>query len=231
MIEMPCASACFGDAILTGVPSISMVPLSAVTAPARILTSVDFPAPFSPTSACTSPARTSKSTPESACTPGYDFEMPRIARYGTPCAAPLAGCGIDALRLSRARVRADGNGDQLRGLLPVEEVVDRIDRQLSDDVGMLLRVAHHLACVDRLASELTRVVSHDLDLADLAGRLHGRDRSERRVVVDAEDAAQRWEALEKVVGDRSCLGLIAACVLVCDDRDALALRGELLFEA
>jgi hypothetical protein len=52
-----------------GAPSISTVPSSATSAPDTILISVDLPAPFSPTRACTSPARTSKSTPRSARTP------------------------------------------------------------------------------------------------------------------------------------------------------------------
>ena len=41
--------------------------------------SVLLPAPFSPSSACTSPAAASKSTRSFATTPGNDFEMPRIA--------------------------------------------------------------------------------------------------------------------------------------------------------
>ncbi len=54
-------------------PSIMSVPESAVTAPVITLISVDFPAPFSPSSACTSPARSSNETPFSACTPGEGF--------------------------------------------------------------------------------------------------------------------------------------------------------------
>src|SRR5437763_5532338 len=42
--------------------------------------SVDLPAPFSPSSACTSPGRRSKSTRSSATTPGNRFVMPRISR-------------------------------------------------------------------------------------------------------------------------------------------------------
>ena len=47
---------------------------------ARILISVDLPAPFSPTSACTSPLRTDRSTPDRAWTPGNSFAMPRTSR-------------------------------------------------------------------------------------------------------------------------------------------------------
>ena len=50
-------------------------PASAVTMPARILSSVDLPAPFSPTSACASPSATSKLTPRSALTAPKDLSM------------------------------------------------------------------------------------------------------------------------------------------------------------
>jgi hypothetical protein len=42
-----------------------------------VFTSVDLPAPLSPTSATTSPALTSKSTPPSACTAPNRFSTPR----------------------------------------------------------------------------------------------------------------------------------------------------------
>ena len=48
--------------------------LGGVTAPERILTSVDLPAPFSPTMACTSPRRKSKSMSFSAATPRYSLD-------------------------------------------------------------------------------------------------------------------------------------------------------------
>ena len=53
----------------TGSPSSRSSPESGAIAPATILTSVDLPAPFSPSSACTEPARTVKSAPASATTP------------------------------------------------------------------------------------------------------------------------------------------------------------------
>src|SRR6266480_4705048 len=42
--------------------------------------SVDLPAPFSPSSACTSPRRTSKETSSLATTPGNSLRIPRISR-------------------------------------------------------------------------------------------------------------------------------------------------------
>src|SRR5450756_2514120 len=46
----------------TGSPSISTVPWSGACAPARILTSVDLPAPLAPTKPCTSPLRKATDT-------------------------------------------------------------------------------------------------------------------------------------------------------------------------
>ena len=50
--------------------------------PAMHLMSVDLPAPLSPTSAMTSPDRTSKSTSVSACTEPNVFVRSRISRSG-----------------------------------------------------------------------------------------------------------------------------------------------------
>jgi hypothetical protein len=61
------ASAVLANA--TGDPSISRRPESGRTDPVRIFTSVDLPAPFSPSSACTVPGRTAKSVGCSATTP------------------------------------------------------------------------------------------------------------------------------------------------------------------
>src|SRR6185312_14303905 len=49
------------------------VPESAFSAPVITLMSVDFPAPFSPSSACTSPERSENDTPRRACTPAKDL--------------------------------------------------------------------------------------------------------------------------------------------------------------
>src|SRR5437763_15753801 len=50
--------------------------------PATHLTSVDLPAPLSPTSAITSPARAWKSTPRSACTAPKCLCTPRSSKSG-----------------------------------------------------------------------------------------------------------------------------------------------------
>src|SRR4029077_15191523 len=55
---------------------------------------VDLPAPFSPNRTWTSPARSSKSTPSSAVTPGYSLTMRRHRTSGSACCAVPSG-GID----------------------------------------------------------------------------------------------------------------------------------------
>src|SRR5579884_4364797 len=59
--------------------------------PAIDLISVDLPAPLSPTSAITSPARTSKSAPRRACTEPNDFVTPRSSRSGVVAAMRRVG--------------------------------------------------------------------------------------------------------------------------------------------
>ena len=68
MIAMPAACDCAVVSNTTSSPSISTRPLSGRCTPARILTSVDLPAPFSPTSAWASPRRSSIQPSASACT-------------------------------------------------------------------------------------------------------------------------------------------------------------------
>src|SRR3954466_4510479 len=78
---MPSCCACSGDSgdIGRAAPSVnsSMLPESGAHTPVSTLISVDFPAPFWPMSACTSPARSVSPTPLSACTPGKAREMSR----------------------------------------------------------------------------------------------------------------------------------------------------------
>ena len=52
--------------------------------------SVDLPAPFSPTSASTSPWRSSRRTSSSACTPGNPLLTPSSSRSGADAAALIA---------------------------------------------------------------------------------------------------------------------------------------------
>ncbi len=78
--SIPSFAASFGPWIETRSPSKIISPASIGWMPAMHLISVDLPAPLSPTSAITSPFRTSKSTSVSACTEPNDLETPRSSR-------------------------------------------------------------------------------------------------------------------------------------------------------
>src|SRR5438034_1182126 len=79
---MPSAWARRGEPMTTGRPSIEISPESPRYAPLRIFISVDLPAPFSPTSTCTSPRRRSKSTRSSATTPGNRLHSALLTAVG-----------------------------------------------------------------------------------------------------------------------------------------------------
>src|SRR5207247_1677164 len=68
MIAIPAACDCLALSKMASSPSSTSRPPSGRWTPARILTSVDFPAPFSPTRPCTSPPRRSMSPSSSAWT-------------------------------------------------------------------------------------------------------------------------------------------------------------------
>ena len=82
MVAMPGAWRPAGRSATTGSPCQAIVPSSGWWAPASTLISVDLPAPFWPSRQCTSPARTSRSTPSRARTPGNVLTMPCISSSG-----------------------------------------------------------------------------------------------------------------------------------------------------
>src|SRR5450631_301949 len=63
---------------------------------------VDLPAPFCPTRQCTSPARTSRSTPSSARTPGKSLTIPSISRRAS-LTAIVCQTGASGHRPARRR--------------------------------------------------------------------------------------------------------------------------------
>ena len=71
-----------GPWIWVASPSSPIVPLSGWWTPARILTSVLFPAPFSPTSPWISPGRRSRDTSSRACVAAKRLEIPRSSTRG-----------------------------------------------------------------------------------------------------------------------------------------------------
>src|SRR5688572_16142858 len=83
MAAMPRARDVAGLIAATVCPRTDSVPESAGTAPVITLIRVDFPAPFSPISACTSPAARSNDTSDNARTPAYDLVTCRAESSGT----------------------------------------------------------------------------------------------------------------------------------------------------
>jgi hypothetical protein len=69
MATKPSRCAASGSPIRRGSPSTTMSPASGWTTPVRILTRVDLPAPFSPTSACTVAFSIGKLTSDTAWAP------------------------------------------------------------------------------------------------------------------------------------------------------------------
>src|ERR1700676_5535637 len=219
---MPSRSAARGPSMSTRLPSTSISPESAGCAPERIFMSVDLPAPFSPTRACTSPATTSNVTPSSARTPGKVLTMSRICNRGADrvMAAVLLSVGLGK--------PPDGDGDLRGRRLAVEIVVDGVDGLDADLVGMLDRVAVHLARRDGGARFGCRVVADHHDLALQARCLDRFGGAQRGIVVDAEDAFEGLVRLQDVFHGGRRLGALAAAVDVGHDRHARAAGGERL---
>src|SRR5690606_31199832 len=115
-----------------------MLPSSATCTPASVLTSVDLPAPLSPTSAMISPGATSRSTPLSASTWPKVLRMPRIRSR----AAPDAGRGDSEVtgrsRLSGAQLVAGDEPvvDDARDIGRVER--DRVEEERGHGVASVV---------------------------------------------------------------------------------------------
>src|SRR6185503_20254732 len=92
--------------------------------------SVVFPAPFSPSSACTSPGASVKSTPRSASTSPKRRLMPRMRTAGSVIGSETAGV-VDELARQVEATR-DHLGQRLHadGLGGVVARQDHVDRQL-----------------------------------------------------------------------------------------------------
>src|SRR5262249_48915924 len=97
---IPASWAAPGPFSTVGFPSTVSWPSSGWYTPARIFTSVDLPAPFSPTSACASPPYRSIDPSTIACTAPNDFIAPRSDSSGAP-SSPAEEPGEDCAAESR----------------------------------------------------------------------------------------------------------------------------------
>src|SRR5918994_3578769 len=90
-------------------PLIRISPSLGRYAPQRIFISVDLPAPFSPTIACTSPAAQDRSTPSSTRTPRNSLPIPCISIRGGACGP---GCRLVFSTLSSATLIVRSSDEQ-----------------------------------------------------------------------------------------------------------------------
>src|SRR5258708_8387626 len=88
-----------GRALVTSWPARLIVPEVARTSPLRTPSSVDFPAPFAPTSAISSPGAMSRSIPKSTGPASYPAVSPRTSRSGSG--------RLEAFRIALAEVGLD----------------------------------------------------------------------------------------------------------------------------
>src|SRR4051794_17995913 len=214
---------------LAGWPRSRISPASGSCTPARILISVDLPAPFSPKSAVTAPAARSRSTASSASVPPKRFVRPRTSSSGTDVMVVLLlhaphrqvpfgeAVARDELVLVPALgvhvLRRDQVGCLVpaRGRLAVEGAVELVDRLVA-----LLRV--RLAHRDRLV-----LVAGPDALVGGAVAVGGDEDDLFRV-----DAArpQCWDLeVGRVVGDRGDVERRAVLLHPGGDEVGLALGG------
>src|ERR671935_2395504 len=172
--------------------------------PAMHLISVDLPAPLSPTSAITSPSRTSKSTSVSACTEPNDLEIPRISRSGLSLTVP-------------AFPNTKGSVEAPEGAPPLTDPLLAELREFADaDVALLQelvleepRVVRLRDRDDRYAHQrllLAAVLAEAVDARDLLvlqqgdGRLRGRLGLAGHVLVDGHRLPTRDDVLHALHG-------------------------------
>src|SRR3954447_7108829 len=134
---MPSRAASRGSWIVTGWPSKRIWPLSMLLIPAMHFTSVDLPAPLSPTSAVTSPRWTVRSTSCSTCTGPkrlFSFRISRIGSVihlllpGAPVRVGLLDAGLVALLLDAVADVGGLEGARVDDVLHVV-VGDHLGRQ------------------------------------------------------------------------------------------------------
>src|SRR5581483_1749409 len=153
----------------TSSPSKKISPLSAVCVPATHLISVDLPAPLSPTSAITSPLRTSKSASRSACTEPKLLEMLRSSRVGAS--------GAFTGRVVSRRRRPEGRLRRIQVLLAVLLVLTDADLALLQEAFLEEERVVLLRDPDGRQQERLRAA----DLRDLARHLLVLDERDRDV--------------------------------------------------
>src|SRR5512146_565282 len=132
---MPAAAASAGPAKTVGWPARESSPRSAPTAPTRILESVLLPQPLEPTSAWTSPARSSNSAPSRATTPPNRLAIPDARSRGAAGDSPAlgSGSGRGLLEEGGGFVRRHDGGDREVARLVLHLLVDLLHVGVVDE--------------------------------------------------------------------------------------------------
>src|ERR1700689_726780 len=230
MMAMPCARASRGPRSSTRLPSILTSPLLAAISPPRTRMSVDLPAPFSPTSAWTSPVCTSKSTPRRARTPPKDFVMASSrassamahsagmerAADETPAACSIR-CGF---RSSEHRLLAIvlvdvllgdhvGLGEDQLGIVGREVTLKRLEADVHGrarhEIGIVETGRAVLTFLDQGERLLLAISGGEHEHVLLAGGFEGLYRAEHHRVVFAEDDVGIGMRLKLVFGSLQTL--------------------------
>src|SRR3569833_91626 len=182
MVAMPACWALRGEANATSSPRSCTCPLSSEYTPVISLISVDFPAPFSPTSACTDPACSSSETSSSARTPANRLLADVTANTGVVISVRRPG-GEGLLSVGLVVLVVGGDGDR-RGAVAVHV---RLERGLRGRPERRVRLDHRVevAVHDRLHGALRPVDRHDVHLggAGLAGVVERGQRAQANLVV------------------------------------------------
>src|SRR5690606_14356290 len=235
-MPMPRLMASDGDEICTGCPLIRISPSSCWYRPNRIFINVLLPAPFSPSSAWISPARTSKLTSLLARTPGKRLVMPRISRVWTRWPADrcfvsvidtfsqnlsAVGAGISPAHVGGGRAGAPGPGTCHRTMFRLQpyrcllDDVDR-DRPVDDALDGLIGGGTHVV------RKLVRVVVDDLQAAVL--QRDGEGLAAKLAVLDAvEDLTQHDFPAIDLVGNHDVGGQRGLLGLGAEPQDAVLL--------
>src|SRR5215217_5225709 len=210
MVLIPAACDSRGSAKETSSPLKRTWPSSGLYTPVITLIKVDFPAPFSPTRACTSPGCSSKETSSRASTPGNRFVTRRTSRIGE-CRSivlvpPLVGL-VQTLLSVLLGIHVILDDDLLRYRLPGQELLDGVESQRTEArVGL-----DHGVDVTRdyRLHGLTGTVDGDyLHVLPgiLTGVFEGLDGPERHLVVLRVDRVYVGVGLYELFHDRLALG-------------------------
>src|SRR3954452_23053922 len=236
--------------MVTGWPSKRISPPSVLWIPATHLISVDFPAPLSPTSAITSPSRTSKSTPRSASTEPKLLKTSRSSSVAVAAAVAIravlyhgrgsrnAGPGRERSLLAVLLVRTDADLASLQEAIGEEELVvllrypDRGQQDRLRPAGLPVHARDLLVLDDRDGRGRCGVGLLAYRLVDRSGLPAGEDELDagrRRVLPRQRDRLQALglqrgddRAREAVVGRDHGVDLVpVACEHLVEDRATL----------